>query len=97
MANKTLPAITLTDAQYARVVKIIPGTTAAEKVAAYETMVRDAHLLEGLGEYDLVVMGALGLGKVRDSQIGSVVERVSRSCNREGWPCQNSTISGRTR
>ena len=41
MANKTLPAITLTDAQYARVVKIIPGTTAAEKVAAYETMVRD--------------------------------------------------------
>ena len=41
MANKTLPAITLTDAQYARVVKIIPGETAAEKVAAYETMVRD--------------------------------------------------------
>lgn len=34
-------------------------------------------------EYDLVVMGALGLGKVRDSQIGSVVERVSRSCNRD--------------
>ena len=41
MANKTLPAITLTDAQYARVVKIIPGKTAAEKVAAYEQMVRD--------------------------------------------------------
>ena len=41
MANKTLPAITLTDAQYARVVKVIPGKTAAEKVAAYEQMVRD--------------------------------------------------------
>jgi hypothetical protein len=40
VANKTLPAITLTDAQYARVAKIIPGTTAAEKVAAYETMVK---------------------------------------------------------
>ena len=46
MANKTLPAITLTDAQYARVVKIIPGKTAAEKVAAYEQMVRD--MLRGL-------------------------------------------------
>jgi Spy/CpxP family protein refolding chaperone len=38
---KTLPQITLTDAQYARVAKIIPGKTAAEKVAAYETMVKD--------------------------------------------------------
>ena len=46
MANKTLPAITLTDAQYARVAKVIPGTTAAEKVAAYETMVKD--MLRGL-------------------------------------------------
>jgi Spy/CpxP family protein refolding chaperone len=38
---KTLPQIQLTDAQYARVAKIIPGKTAAEKVAAYETMVKD--------------------------------------------------------
>ena len=38
---KTLPQIQLTDAQYARVAKIIPGKTAAEKVAAYEQMVRD--------------------------------------------------------
>ena len=46
MANKTLPQITLTDAQYARVAKIIPGDTAAEKSAAYKTMVRD--MLRGL-------------------------------------------------
>jgi nucleotide-binding universal stress UspA family protein len=32
---------------------------------------------------DLVVMGGLGLGKVRDSQVGSVVERVARSCDRD--------------
>ena len=37
---KTLPQISLTDAQYARVAKIIPGKTAQEKIAAYETMVK---------------------------------------------------------
>jgi nucleotide-binding universal stress UspA family protein len=34
-------------------------------------------------DYDLIVIGALGLGKVRDSQLGSVTERVSRACNRD--------------
>ncbi len=38
---KTLPAIDLTDAQYTRVAKVIPGTSAAEKTAAYKTMVKD--------------------------------------------------------
>ena len=28
--------------------------------------------------YDLVVMGALGLGAIRDSQLGTVAERVIR-------------------
>jgi phage gp16-like protein len=37
---KTLPAITVTDQQYTRLAKIIPGTTAAEKVTNYEAMVR---------------------------------------------------------
>ena len=32
---KTLPAIVVTDAQYARLAAILPGSTAAEKVAAY--------------------------------------------------------------
>lgn len=36
---KTLPAITVTDAQYARVAPVIPGNTAAEKVATYTAMV----------------------------------------------------------
>ena len=41
MADKTLPAITVTDAQYQRLAKVIPGDTAAEKSAAYKTMVKD--------------------------------------------------------
>ncbi len=35
--------------------------------------------------YDLVVMGALGIGRARDSVIGSVCERVARQCNRDVW------------
>ena len=31
------------------------------------------------GDYDLIVMGALGIGRVRDSQIGSVCERVTHT------------------
>jgi len=34
-------------------------------------------------DYDLVVMGAFGLGVVRSSVIGSVCERVVRRCNRD--------------
>ena len=41
MADKTLPSITVTDAQYARLARVIPGTTAAEKSANYKQMVKD--------------------------------------------------------
>jgi nucleotide-binding universal stress UspA family protein len=34
-------------------------------------------------EYDLVVMGVLGLGRVRDSQIGSVCERVTKMSSKD--------------
>ncbi len=40
----------------------------------WQALVKDI----GAGDYDLVVMGALGLGTVAHSQIGSVCERVSR-------------------
>ena len=40
MANKTLPAITVTDAQYQRLAKVIPGDTLAEKANAYKDMVK---------------------------------------------------------
>ncbi len=37
----------------------------------------------GAGDYDLVVMGALGLGAVASTQIGSVCERVARRVDRD--------------
>ena len=46
MADKTLPAITVTDAQYQRLAKVIPGDTLAEKADAYKTLVKD--MLRGL-------------------------------------------------
>jgi nucleotide-binding universal stress UspA family protein len=36
-------------------------------------------------DFDLVVIGALGVGRVRDSVIGSVAERVARQSNRDVW------------
>ena len=37
------------------------------------------------GDYDLVVLGVLGLGRVRDSQVGSVCERVARHARQDVW------------
>lgn len=39
--------------------------------------------------YDLTVLGALGIGKVRDAQIGSVCEKVARSSDRDVWVVKN--------
>src|SRR6266536_5791167 len=36
-------------------------------------------------QHDLVVIGALGIGRARDSLIGSVCERVARQCDRDLW------------
>ena len=35
--------------------------------------------------HDLVVIGALGIGRARDSVIGSVCERVARQSDRDVW------------
>jgi nucleotide-binding universal stress UspA family protein len=45
----------------------------------WQALVKDI----GAGDYDLVVMGALGLGTVSHSQIGSVCERVARRIDRD--------------
>lgn len=45
----------------------------------WQALVRDITA----GDYDLVVMGALGLGTVEFSQLGSVCERVARRINRD--------------
>ena len=36
-------------------------------------------------QHDLVVIGALGIGRARDSEIGSVCERVARQSDRDVW------------
>ena len=41
MADKTLPSITVTQAQYDRLARVIPGDTATEKANAYRQMVKD--------------------------------------------------------
>jgi nucleotide-binding universal stress UspA family protein len=38
-----------------------------------------------VSDHDLVVMGALGIGRARDSVIGSVCERVARHADRDVW------------
>jgi nucleotide-binding universal stress UspA family protein len=37
------------------------------------------------GDCDLVVLGVVGLGRVRDSQVGSVSERVARHARQDVW------------
>jgi nucleotide-binding universal stress UspA family protein len=46
-----------------------------------------AEILKDLAgsEHDLVVIGALGIGRARDSVIGSVCERVARQSDRDVW------------
>jgi nucleotide-binding universal stress UspA family protein len=36
-------------------------------------------------KYDLVVLGALGIGRTRDAQIGSVCQRITREVDRDVW------------
>ncbi len=36
-------------------------------------------------DYDLVVLGAVGIGRTRDSQLGSVCARVARETDRDTW------------
>lgn len=45
-------------------------------------------------EYDLVVLGALGIGRTKDSQIGSVCARVTRETNRDTWVVRHLPENG---
>ncbi len=48
-------------------------------------------------DHDLIVMGALGLGRVRDSQIGSVCERVTHTVDRDVWVVKHLPADGEAR
>jgi nucleotide-binding universal stress UspA family protein/Zn finger protein HypA/HybF involved in hydrogenase expression len=62
-----------------------------ESSIAFEARMMDGkHHVEILkdivgSEYDLVVIGALGIGRSRDSVIGSVCERVARQSDKDVW------------
>ncbi len=47
-------------------------------------------------DYDLVVLGAVGIGRTKDSQIGSVCQRVSREVDRDVWVVKNLPKKGET-
>ena len=65
--------------------------TCGESGLAFEPRMMDGkHHIEILkdlagSEHDLVVIGALGIGRARDSVIGSVCERVARQSDRDVW------------
>src|SRR5215203_4870182 len=53
------------------------------------------HLKDLAGSrHDLVVIGALGIGRARDSVIGSVCERVARQSDRDVWVVKHVPESG---
>jgi nucleotide-binding universal stress UspA family protein len=45
-------------------------------------------------DYDLVVLGALGIGRTKDSQIGSVCARVTRQTDRDTWVVKHLPAEG---
>jgi nucleotide-binding universal stress UspA family protein len=55
-----------------------------------------AEILKDLdgSQHDLVVIGALGIGRARDSVIGSVCERVARQCDRDVWVVKHLPEAG---
>src|SRR5262245_16131047 len=55
----------------------------------YKALIEDAQA----SGYDLVVMGALGMGAVKDSQLGSVTERFVRRVNRDTLIVRNTDAS----
>ncbi len=65
-------------------------TCEAEELPFEARMIDGQHHVEirkdlAQSDCDLLVLGALGLGRQRASQIGSVCERVVRSCRQDAW------------
>ncbi|MGH9380841.1 MAG: universal stress protein, partial [Thermoanaerobaculia bacterium] len=46
--------------------------------------------------YDLIVLGALGMGRTKDSRIGSVCARLARECDRDTWIVKHLPADGET-
>jgi nucleotide-binding universal stress UspA family protein len=52
----------------------------------YKALIEDT----GASDYDLIIMGALGMGAVKDSQLGSVTERFVRKVKRDTLIVRNA-------
>lgn len=71
-----------------------------ESGLAFEPRMMDgkhhAEILKDLAgsQHDLVVIGALGIGRARDSVIGSVCERVARQSDRDIWVVKHVPEAG---
>jgi nucleotide-binding universal stress UspA family protein len=74
----------------------VMATKAAEAGLAFERKMIDGKHYKVLiddtlaSDYDLVVMGALGMGAVKDSQLGSVTERYVRKVSRDTLVVRNT-------
>lgn len=68
---KTLPQIVISDAQYTRVAAVIPGATAAEKIANYTTLVKDM-LRRMVIEADIRAAEAAALKAVEDARAAAI-------------------------
>ncbi len=74
----------------------VMGQRAAEAGLAFERKMMDGKHYKALVEdaaasdYDLVVMGALGMGAVKDSQLGSVTERFVRKVAKDTLIIRNT-------
>ena len=74
----------------------------AEKDLPFEArMIDGQHHVEirkdlAQSDCDLLILGALGLGRQRASQIGSVCERVVRSCRQDAWIVRHIPEKGET-
>jgi nucleotide-binding universal stress UspA family protein len=68
-------------------------------LACEKKMMDGKHAVEILrdvagSDYDLVVLGALGIGRTRDSQLGSVCSRVAREAGRDTWVVKHVPAEG---
>ena len=73
--------------------RLSPGTRFG-LVGAYGGWLYASVRLLDVGLVPLVVIGALGIGRARDSVIGSVCERVARQSDRDVWVVKHVPEAG---
>src|SRR5882724_4328583 len=84
-------AARLHDYRFKQMEYTLPEEYKDENELERQRKIHDSLIADTLAsDYDLVVMGALGMGAVKDSQIGSVTERFVRRVNRDTLIVRNA-------